>query len=144
MLDTDRESLGGIHLDHPPQEVLAVWRNKMGHMKNPQLHFLQQVPQVIIIKWQSTLIIRETQKHVFTSQILEDMYNSGLDPNTPRYKIHIKDICGGCQTTKNRLAKKDDCSSIISFILFQIHFIIFTSERPIRVPDTTEMSALDE
>lgn len=55
---SDRETFGGIHLDHPPQEVLAVWRNEMGHVKDPELHFLQQVPQVVIVEWQSTLTDR--------------------------------------------------------------------------------------
>lgn len=30
----------------------------MGHVKDPELHFLQQVPQVVIVEWQSTLTER--------------------------------------------------------------------------------------
>lgn len=50
-----RESLSGIHLDHAPKEVLTVWGDEVGHVENTQLHFLQQVSQVVIVKWQGAL-----------------------------------------------------------------------------------------
>lgn len=52
---TDRQPLGGVHFDHSSQKVLTVWRDEVRHVENSQLHLLQKVPQVVIIKWQRAL-----------------------------------------------------------------------------------------
>ena len=52
---THSEPLGGIHLDHSPQEVLAVGGDEVGHVEDPQLHLLQEVPQVVVVERQGPL-----------------------------------------------------------------------------------------
>lgn len=67
-LGTDRESLGGVHLDHPLEKVLAIWWDEVWHVENAQLHLFQQIPQVIIVERQRPLerwrgrVQSETQK----------------------------------------------------------------------------------
>lgn len=50
-----RHSLLRADFDHPPEEVLALGRNKMWDMEYSPLHFLQQLPKIIIVKRKSTL-----------------------------------------------------------------------------------------
>lgn len=50
-----RQPLGGVHLDHTAQQVLTVGRDEVWHMENSQLHLLQEVPQVVVVEWQSPL-----------------------------------------------------------------------------------------
>lgn len=50
-----RETFRGIHFNHPPQKVLTVGRDKMGHVEHSTLHLLQQLPQVVVIERQGTL-----------------------------------------------------------------------------------------
>jgi hypothetical protein len=50
-----RKSLHGVHFDHPPQQVLAVRRHKMGNMEDALLHLLQKVAQIVVIEWERPL-----------------------------------------------------------------------------------------
>ena len=50
-----RQPLGGVHFNHPTQEVLTVGRDEVGHVEDPQLHLLQEVPQVIVVEGQCPL-----------------------------------------------------------------------------------------
>lgn len=50
-----RQPLGGIHFDHPTEEALAFGGDEVRHVENPQLHLLQQVPQVVVVERQSAL-----------------------------------------------------------------------------------------
>lgn len=52
---THREPLAGVDLDHPSKKVLTVWRDEVRHVENSQLHFLQQIPQVVIVEGQGAL-----------------------------------------------------------------------------------------
>ena len=52
---THGEPLGGVHLDHAPQKVLAVGGDEVGHVEDPQLHLLQKVPQVVVVERQGPL-----------------------------------------------------------------------------------------
>ena len=50
-----REPLCGVHLDHAPQQVLAVGGDEVGHVEHTQLHLLQKVPQVVVVERQGAL-----------------------------------------------------------------------------------------
>jgi hypothetical protein len=52
---THTEPFFRLHFDHPSQEALAVWGNEVGHMEDTPFHLLQQLAEVVIIKWQSPL-----------------------------------------------------------------------------------------
>lgn len=62
--DAYREPLGGVHFNHTAQQILTVWRDEVRHVENSQLHLLQKVPQVVIVKRQSALEEEERRKHV--------------------------------------------------------------------------------
>lgn len=49
------EPLAGVHFNHATQKVLTVWWNEVRHVEHSQLHLLQEIPQVVIIKRQSAL-----------------------------------------------------------------------------------------
>ncbi len=50
----------------------------MGHVKDPELHFLQQVPQVIVIEWQSTL----TERSITCQFYNQSLCGTKSPPNT--------------------------------------------------------------
>lgn len=54
-----REPLFRVDLDHALEQRLAVRRDKMGHVKHPALHLLQELTQIVMVKRKSAL--REQQ-----------------------------------------------------------------------------------
>lgn len=66
---TYRQPLDGVYFNHATQKVLTVWRDKVRHVENSQLHLLQQVSQVVVIKRKSTLRkgTMVTSKHLHIS-----------------------------------------------------------------------------
>lgn len=64
-----RQPLDGVYFNHATQKVLTVWRDKVRHVENSQLHLLQQVSQVVVIKRKSTLRkgTMVTSKHLHIS-----------------------------------------------------------------------------
>lgn len=54
-LHSHREPLLWVDLDHPPEQGLAVRRDEVGHVEDPALHFLQQLPQVVVVEGQGAL-----------------------------------------------------------------------------------------
>lgn len=76
------EPFVGVHLNHPAQKVLTVWRDKVGHVENSQLHLLQKIPQVVVIKRQSALQKQERRKRVITTQRHN---NQRTDTSTPAF-----------------------------------------------------------
>lgn len=61
-LRTHREPLVRLDFDHSFQQILTVRRYKVGHMKHAALHFLQELPQVVVIKRQSSLQLEKKDK----------------------------------------------------------------------------------
>lgn len=54
-----REPLFRVDLDHALEQRLAVRWDKMGHVKHPALHLLQELTQIVMVKRKSAL--REQQ-----------------------------------------------------------------------------------
>lgn len=59
----------------------------MGHVKDPELHFLQQVPQVIVVEWQSTL----TERNI-TCQYYNQSLCGTKSPPTTVFRIMSTNI----------------------------------------------------
>lgn len=41
-----------IHFDHAAQQTLTIGRHKVWYVKNATFDFLQQLPQIVVVKWQ--------------------------------------------------------------------------------------------
>lgn len=52
---THREPLLCVDLYHAFEQCLTVGGNKMGHVEQPTLHLLQELTQVVVVKWQRAL-----------------------------------------------------------------------------------------
>lgn len=50
-----REPFFRVDLNHALEQRLAVRRDKMGHVKHPALHLLQELTQIVVVKRKSTL-----------------------------------------------------------------------------------------
>lgn len=50
-----REPFFRVDLNHALEQRLAVRRDKMGHVKHPALHLLQELTQIVMVKRKSTL-----------------------------------------------------------------------------------------
>lgn len=50
-----RKSLVGVDFYHSFKQSLTLRRNEVGHVEHPALHFLQELPQVVVVKGQRTL-----------------------------------------------------------------------------------------
>lgn len=50
-----REPLFRVDLDHALEQSLAVRGDKMGHVKHPALHLLQELTQIVMVKRKSAL-----------------------------------------------------------------------------------------
>ena len=100
---TYREPLAGVHFNHSAQKILTVWRDEVRHVENSQLHLLQKIPQVVVIKRESALDGRRDRGHVnqtlfywfngftsFTSKLCHgDMFSAAFPTSSTRNKQKV-------------------------------------------------------
>ena len=63
--DAYTEPLSRINLNHISEKLLCTSRDIGGNMKLSHLHFLQQLPKIIVIKWQSTLKTEQQKMYMY-------------------------------------------------------------------------------
>lgn len=46
------DSLRGVHLDHRPEQCLAVGGHKVRNVEDPLFHLLQQISEIVVVERQ--------------------------------------------------------------------------------------------
>lgn len=71
---TYRDPFTRIHLDHGTKQRLAVRRDERGNVKYAFFDFFQQIPQIVIVKRQSTLNYTHKIRQMTSNRVKANAY----------------------------------------------------------------------